>query len=90
MRQSDWERVIEAAMGPASRYLKSLPHRPVYRPTDPDEIRSLVGGPLPEEGTSPQEVVAALAQDLEPFLASHASGRYFGFVIGGRASQRVR
>ncbi|MCZ6857242.1 MAG: pyridoxal-dependent decarboxylase [Gemmatimonadetes bacterium] len=83
MRQSDWERVIEAAMGPASRYLKSLPHRPVYRPTDPDEIRSLVGGPLPEEGTSPQEVVAALAQDLEPFLASHASGRYFGFVIGG-------
>ena len=68
MRQSNWEQVIEAAMGPASRYLGSLPVRSVYRPTDPDEIRSLVGGPTPEEGTSPEEVVAALAQDLEPFI----------------------
>ncbi|GMQ86500.1 MAG: aminotransferase class V-fold PLP-dependent enzyme [Acidimicrobiia bacterium] len=83
MRQSDWGRVIEAAMGPASRYLESLPERAVYRPTDPDEIRSLVGGPLPEHGTKPEEVVATLARDVEPFLASHASGRYFGFVIGG-------
>ncbi len=83
MRQSDWERVIEAAMGPAARYLRSLPDRPVYRPTDPEDIRALVGGPLPEEGSSPEEVVAVLARDLEPFVTAHASGRYFGFVIGG-------
>jgi glutamate/tyrosine decarboxylase-like PLP-dependent enzyme len=83
VRQSDWERVIEAATGPAARYLRSLPDRPVYRPADPDEIRALVGGPLPEEGTSPEEVVAALARNLEPFVTATASGRFFGFVIGG-------
>ena len=70
-------------MGPAVRYLRSLPDRPVYRPADPEDIRALVGGPLPEEGSSPEEVVAVLARDLEPFVTAHASGRYFGFVIGG-------
>ena len=83
MRQSDWEKVIEAAIGPAADYLESLPERPVYRPADPDEIRALVGGPLPEEGSNPEEVVAALARDLEPFVTAHASGRYYGFVVGG-------
>jgi glutamate/tyrosine decarboxylase-like PLP-dependent enzyme len=83
LQQSDWEKVIEAAIGPATRYLQSLPDRPVYRPADPDEIRALIGGPLPETGTSPEEVVAGLARDLEPFVVAHASGRYFGFVIGG-------
>lgn len=83
MRQSNWEKVIEAANGPATEYLQSLPNRPVYRPTDPGEIRALLGGPLPVEGTAPEEVVAALAHDLEPFVTAHASGRYFGFVIGG-------
>ncbi len=83
MRQSDWEKVIEAANGPATEYLQSLPNRPVYRPTDPGEIRALLGGPLPVKGTAPEEVVAALAHDLEPFITAHASGRYFGFVIGG-------
>lgn len=83
MRQSDWEKVIEAAIGPATSYLESLPDRRVYRPTDPEEIRALIGGPLPEQGSNPEDVVAALARDLEPFLAAHASGRYFGFVIGG-------
>jgi glutamate/tyrosine decarboxylase-like PLP-dependent enzyme len=83
VQQSDWERVIAAAIGPATRYLQSLPERPVYRPADPDEIRELIGGPLPEHGSKPEEVVAAIARDLEPFVAAHASGRYFGFVIGG-------
>ncbi|MGZ5382758.1 MAG: pyridoxal phosphate-dependent decarboxylase family protein [Acidimicrobiia bacterium] len=83
MRQSDWEKVIEAAIGPATRYFESLPDRRVYRPTDPEEIRALIGGPLPEQGSSPEDVVAALARDLEPYVAAHASGRYFGFVIGG-------
>lgn len=48
MKQSDWEKVIAAAMGPASEYLKSLPDRAVYRPVaDPEELRKLFGGPLP-------------------------------------------
>jgi len=83
MRQSDWKSIIRAATDPATRYLDSLPDRPVYRPADAEEIREIVGGPLPEEGLPPGDVVATLARDLEPFIAAHASGRYFGFVNGG-------
>lgn len=83
MNQSDWESVIQAAMGPAAAYLDLLPDRPVYRPIDPDEIRDLLGGPLPETGSHPEDVVGMLANDLEPYATAHASGRYFGFVIGG-------
>ena len=83
LKQSDWDKVIAAAMEPAASYLKSLPERAVYRPADPDEIRSLLGGPLPKEGTAADKVVAAIAADLSPYLSAHASGRYFGFVIGG-------
>ena len=83
MRQSDWNSVIRVATESAGLYLESLSHRSVYRPTDAREIRAAVGGPLPEEGTSPEEVVRTLARDLDPFIAAHASGRYFGFVNGG-------
>jgi glutamate/tyrosine decarboxylase-like PLP-dependent enzyme len=83
VRQSDWGKIIEAAIKPATGYLQSLPERSVYRPADPEEIRALIGGPLPEEGTEPEDVVAAVARDLEPFVTAHASGRYYGFVIGG-------
>jgi glutamate/tyrosine decarboxylase-like PLP-dependent enzyme len=83
MKQSDWRAVIAAAMGPAADYLASLPDRSVYKPTDPKEIRALLGGPIPEQPIDPIEVVSAMASDLEPFVTAHSSGRYFGFVIGG-------
>lgn len=70
-------------MGPAASYLSTLHERSVYRPTDPDELRSLLAGPLPEEGSPPEDVVAGLAHQLAPYITAHSSGRYFGFVIGG-------
>jgi glutamate/tyrosine decarboxylase-like PLP-dependent enzyme len=84
MRTSDWRAVIDAAIGPATEYLDSLPTRRVLPSvSSPDDIRQLLGGPVPEEGTDPVEVVATLARDLEPLVTSHACGRFFGFVIGG-------
>lgn len=83
MRSTDWRRVIAAAMEPATEYLESLPDRRVYRPTTPDEVRAAVGGPLPEHGTPPERVIADLAAATEPFVTAHASGRFYGFVIGG-------
>ncbi len=83
MKKSDWQAILDAVNQPALKYLESLPDRRVYRPTDPDEIRALVGGPLPEHPTAAQDVIADLARNLEPFLTAHSSGRYFGFVIGG-------
>ena len=83
MKRSDWKSVVDAATEAALRYLGSLPDRDVYRPAEPGDVSSLFGGPLPETGTPPEEVVAALGRDLEPFVTAHASGRFFGFVIGG-------
>ena len=39
--------------------------------------------PLPDGPTDPLEVIEPLARDAEPGLTEMASGRYFGFVIGG-------
>ena len=83
MKQSDWQAILDAVNGPALKYLQSLPQRPVYRVADPEEIRAAVGGPLPEEGTAAETVVADIAREIEPFVTAHASGRFFGFVIGG-------
>ncbi len=83
MKKSNWKAVIDAAMQPAEAYLSSLPTRRVYRNAEPGEVRDLLDGPLPEKGTPPEEVVASLGRDLEPFITSHACGRFFGFVIGG-------
>ena len=84
MKQSDWDGVIRAAIEPAAAYLESLPDRRVYQPVkDPEVIRSLVGGPLPDTGMDPAVVVADLARDVEPFITAFGSGRFFGFVIGG-------
>jgi glutamate/tyrosine decarboxylase-like PLP-dependent enzyme len=83
VRTSDWDGVLGVATGAARRYLASLPDRRVYPDTSPEELRSLLGGELPETGRDPVEVVTALARDLEPYVTAHASGRYFGFVIGG-------
>lgn len=83
MEKSDWQAVIDAVTKPALSYLESLPERTVFRPTDPSEVRALVGGPLPDEPTTPAQVITDLAHDLEPFITAHSCGRFFGFVIGG-------
>ena len=83
MKKSDWKSVLEAATGPALRYLESLEERPAYRTVEPEEIRAIVGGPLPDGPMPPEEVVADLARDLEPYITAHSCGRFFGFVIGG-------
>jgi glutamate/tyrosine decarboxylase-like PLP-dependent enzyme len=67
----------------ASDYVESLERRPVFPQVTADELRQLLGGPLPETSSDPQEVVELLAKSAEPGLVATGSGRYFGFVIGG-------
>lgn len=43
----------------------------------------MVARELTEVGVPAEHVVAELARDVEPYVAAHVSGRYFGFVIGG-------
>jgi glutamate/tyrosine decarboxylase-like PLP-dependent enzyme len=77
------EDIFDALSGPVHAYLTSLPDRRVWSSATPDEVRQALDGPLPEETTDAVAVVTALARELEPYVTAHASGRYFGFVIGG-------
>ena len=67
----------------AADFLESLDARPVFPETTPEELRRLLGGPLPDEPTDPRTVVEQLRTAAEPGVVAIPSGRYFGFVIGG-------
>jgi glutamate/tyrosine decarboxylase-like PLP-dependent enzyme len=82
-QRPSYEEVIDAAVAHARAYLRSLPDRRVYPDTSPDEVRAVLDVPLSATGEPAAETVTRLATELEPFITAHASGRYFGFVIGG-------
>lgn len=67
----------------AGDFAETLGTRPVRAQADAAELTASLGGPLPEEPRDPRAVVAALVEAVEPGLVATASGRYFGFVIGG-------
>jgi glutamate/tyrosine decarboxylase-like PLP-dependent enzyme len=67
----------------ALEFLDGLPHRPVGATATIEELRAALGGPLPERGEAPREVVEKLARAADPGLIGMAGPRYFGFVIGG-------
>jgi glutamate/tyrosine decarboxylase-like PLP-dependent enzyme len=83
MHRSDWRAVLDAVGPAALAYLDSLPERRVYPEGGHDQIRAALDHGLAASGCDPAEVVAQLARDLEPYVTAHASGRFFGFVIGG-------
>lgn len=83
MRQSDWKSVLDVVAPAALRYLESLPERPVFPAGDHARVRATLDRGLADEGLDPAQVISELAHDLEPFITAHASGRFFGFVIGG-------
>ncbi|MEX2323160.1 MAG: pyridoxal-dependent decarboxylase [Acidimicrobiia bacterium] len=83
MREYDWKSLVDTLAKASVAYLESLPTRPVQPSVAADPIRALVGGAMPMDGEDPAAMITALAADLDPFVTAHASGRYFGFVIGG-------
>ena len=67
----------------AAAWLDDLERRPVGGPVDLDALRRAMGGPVPETGSDPLEIVQSLAASADPGLVGTAGPRYFGFVIGG-------
>ena len=67
----------------AADFLESLEQRPVFPAVEADELRRLLGGPLPDEPSDPAVVIEQLVASAEPGIVAIPSGRYFGFVIGG-------
>jgi glutamate/tyrosine decarboxylase-like PLP-dependent enzyme len=73
----------------ASDYLESLDERPVRPQATVEEMRAVLGGPLPEQPSDALEVIEKLARDSDPGLMGTPSGRFFGFVIGGAVPAAV-
>jgi glutamate/tyrosine decarboxylase-like PLP-dependent enzyme len=80
---SDVRELLRRTAEIAADYVESLDERPVFPDVTPEQLREVLGGPLPEEPLDPAQVVVELAEHAEPGVVATGSGRYFGFVIGG-------
>ena len=67
----------------AADFIETLGERPVRAAASVEELIEALGGPLPERGTDDLAVLDSLVKAAEAGLVGMASGRYFGFVIGG-------
>ena len=75
--------LLKRTAGLALEFLEGLPGRRVGPRAGVEELRAALGGPLPERGEVPLDVVERLAREADPGLVAMAGPRYFGFVIGG-------
>ncbi|MDT4941202.1 MAG: hypothetical protein QOJ34_1291, partial [Pseudonocardiales bacterium] len=82
-RANEYAAALEAAAGHARRWLESVPTRPVPPRTDADSLRAAFGEHIPDGPCAAVEVVDALAAAMDPGLMDIASGRFFGWVMGG-------
>src|SRR4051794_657261 len=67
----------------AADHLESLGERHAGPIAGFDELRASLGGPVPEAGVPPEQVVEELARGAAPGLVASPGPRYFGFVTGG-------
>ncbi len=67
----------------AAAHLDTAHDRHVGAETTRAALAKTLGGPLPETGAAPIDVIAALARDAGPGLVATVGPRYFGFVTGG-------
>lgn len=75
--------VLDVAVAHATNYLDSLSSRPIAANASIEELRARLTRPVPEIGTDPKDVMDELVRDAEGGLVGSASGRFFGWVIGG-------
>lgn len=80
MKQHD---VLARAEAHATSFLNGLSERAVGATIGADELRSRLGGALPETPGDPVAVIDDLVRDVEGGLVGSTGGRFFGFVIGG-------
>ncbi len=74
---------LDRALAHARSWISSLGKRPVRPAASLESLQRAFGGPLPDRGEDPAEVLDLLAQAGEPGLMATAGPRFFGFVIGG-------
>lgn len=77
------EAVLDRAIAHARAWRGSVADRPVGPRAGVDEMLAAFGGPLPETGLAPAEVIDELGERAEQGLMAIQSGRFYGWVMGG-------
>ena len=67
----------------AAEYIESLDNSKVSKELDPKSLRAKLHKELTADGLPPMQVINELAEDARDGLLNTASGRFFGWVIGG-------
>jgi glutamate/tyrosine decarboxylase-like PLP-dependent enzyme len=75
--------LFSRAAAHASAYLSTVSERPVAAVLTADRLRARLGGPLPEQGVDPLDVIDLLAEAGRGGTVASQCSRYFGFVTGG-------
>jgi glutamate/tyrosine decarboxylase-like PLP-dependent enzyme len=81
--QLDEREVIRMAYEKAAAYLARLDGMPVAASLDRATLRARLARPLPSKGLPSSQVIDELACGAAGGLIGSASGRFFGWVIGG-------
>lgn len=81
--QDDGRALLKEAARRADRYLDGLAERSVFPTAAALESLKSFDEPLPAHPQDPLETLALLDEAGSPATVTSASGRYFGFVIGG-------
>jgi glutamate/tyrosine decarboxylase-like PLP-dependent enzyme len=82
-REEAYEESLSRAHEHVRRWLASIDERPVGPRVTVSDLLGGLGGPLPERGLDPADVVDELATRADPGLMAIGSGRFFGWVMGG-------
>ena len=79
---SDERELLRRTAEIAGDFLDSLEERPVFPRDSMEDIAEALGGPLPESGSDPLEVVELMAREVDRGVVATAGSRYFGYVTG--------
>ena len=80
---SPFRPALEHALRHALTYLENLEHRPVAARATLETLRSRLAKPLNSAPMAAEHVIDELVADTEGGIVGSASGRFFGWVIGG-------
>ncbi len=61
-------------------HLTTLPEEPVFRPFPPEAAIEHLGSKPPEAGAEADDILAAFAQEIEPFPFGNGHPRFYGWV----------